>query len=141
MASTFAIQRSLILTAANSLGELTKILRESHQDYVIEKLVTLFNGKDDELRDVAALGELLAHFADIRLLSVYSALKTIVTNIPDNLVSKACAKVGPRLLKQLHNVSRDPPISHLSNEPTALHTPGVHFRRPYYPLDFECTCT
>jgi hypothetical protein len=57
MVSPFATQKPS-LTAVNSLGELTKILRESHQDYVIEKLITLFNGKDDELRDVAALGTL-----------------------------------------------------------------------------------
>lgn len=55
MVSTFATHHSP-LTASDSLGELTKILREAHQDYVIEKLISLFNGKDDELRDVAALG-------------------------------------------------------------------------------------
>jgi hypothetical protein len=55
MVSPFATQRRS-LTTSNSLGELTKILRESHQDFVIEKLIALFNGKDDELRDVAALG-------------------------------------------------------------------------------------
>jgi len=61
MVSPFATQSSSLNTS-NSLGELTKILRESHQDFVIEKLVTLFNGKDDELRDVAALGMLSCLF-------------------------------------------------------------------------------
>ncbi|KAG8827763.1 hypothetical protein FRC19_000772 [Serendipita sp. 401] len=42
--------------AVQCLGQLTKILRDSHQDFVIEKLISLFNGKDDELRDVAGLG-------------------------------------------------------------------------------------
>lgn len=73
------------------LGQLTKILRDSQQDFVIEKLIALFNGTDDELRDVAGL-----------------ALKTVMTNIPDGVVGKACTKVGPRLLKQLQNPSTPP---------------------------------
>jgi hypothetical protein len=42
---------------AISLGQLTKILRDPHQDYVMEKLIGLFNGDNDELRDVAGLGK------------------------------------------------------------------------------------
>ncbi|KAG8804388.1 hypothetical protein FRC16_008910 [Serendipita sp. 398] len=77
--------------AVQCLGQLTKILRDSHQDFVIEKLISLFNGKDDELRDVAGL-----------------ALKTVVTNIPENIVGRACSKVGPRLLRQLQTPSTPP---------------------------------
>lgn len=56
MVRPFATQNEF-LTPSGSLGHLTKILRESHQDYVMERLIGLFNGKEDELRDVAGLGE------------------------------------------------------------------------------------
>lgn len=32
------------------------------------------------------------------------ALKTVAQTIPDKIVPKACAKLGPKLLKQLQNV-------------------------------------
>jgi hypothetical protein len=71
----------------------------------MEKLISLFNGKDDELRDVAGLGQSHMSASHNRCIDVSVALKTVMTNIPDSIVGKACAKVGPRLLKQLQNVS------------------------------------
>jgi hypothetical protein len=47
-----------------------------------------------------------------------------MTNIPDNLVAKACAKVGPRLLKQLHTVRFILPVSpHSPNMSSQSSTP------------------
>ena len=43
-----------------SLGQLSKILRDSHQDYVMEKLIGFFSGQEDELRDVAGAGRLVS---------------------------------------------------------------------------------
>lgn len=63
---------SAVLTFSNSLGQLTKILRESHQDFVLEKLIGLFNGTNDELRDVAGLGTNFTSFSHSCHLTVCS---------------------------------------------------------------------
>lgn len=45
------------INSFGSLGQLTKILRDSQQDFVMDKLIGYFSGDSDELRDVAGLGE------------------------------------------------------------------------------------
>ena len=59
MVSAFATRRSPATPSSDhSLGQLSKILRDSHQDYVMDKLIGFFSGQEDELRDVAGAGPL-----------------------------------------------------------------------------------
>lgn len=39
-----------------SLGQLIKIIRELQMEMVVDKLIEFSGGKDDELRDISALG-------------------------------------------------------------------------------------
>lgn len=39
-----------------SLGQLIKILRQSQMEVVVDKLIDFSGGKDEELRDISALG-------------------------------------------------------------------------------------
>jgi hypothetical protein len=59
MVSAFATRRSPTTSSSDrSLGQLSKILRDSHQDFVMDKLIGFFSGQEDELRDVAGAGPL-----------------------------------------------------------------------------------
>ena len=59
MVSAFATRQSPATSSSGrSLGQLSKILRDSHQDYVMDKLIGFFSGQEDELRDVAGAGPL-----------------------------------------------------------------------------------
>ena len=59
MVSAFATPQSPAASSSDrSLGQLSKILRDSHQDYVMDKLIGFFSGQEDELRDVAGAGPL-----------------------------------------------------------------------------------
>jgi hypothetical protein len=61
MVSAFTTRRSSAIPSTSldpSLGQLSKILRDSHQDYVMDKLIGFFSGQEDELRDVAGAGRL-----------------------------------------------------------------------------------
>lgn len=40
----------------HSLGQLIKILRQSQMEVVVDKLIDFSGGKDEELRDISALG-------------------------------------------------------------------------------------
>lgn len=52
-----------------SLGQLVKIIREAHLSSVIDNLVLFIGGKDDELRDIAGLGEShIASYCRLRIL-------------------------------------------------------------------------
>ena len=39
-----------------SLGQLIKIIRDSHMEFVVDKLLDFSAGKDEELRDISGLG-------------------------------------------------------------------------------------
>ena len=39
-----------------SLGQLIKIIRETHMEIVVDKLIAFFGSKEDELRDISGLG-------------------------------------------------------------------------------------
>lgn len=41
---------------AYSLGQLIKIIRETHMEIVVDKLIAFFSSKEDELRDISGLG-------------------------------------------------------------------------------------
>lgn len=79
--------------AVKCLGQLIKILRESHMVMVVDKLIEFSSGKDEELRDISGL-----------------ALKTITAEIPADgkIAAKACEKLTPKLLTQLSNSSVPP---------------------------------
>ena len=126
MVSTFATRRSPATTSSDrSLGQLSKILRDSHQDYVMDKLIGFFSGQEDELRDVAGAGRLcIQHPTPSTDLNPRLALKTVAQTIPDKIVPKACAKLGPRLLKQLQNVR--PSKKNLLNDLTVSVSPAHH---------------
>lgn len=40
----------------DSIGQMIKIIRESHMEFVVDKLIDFSAGKDEELRDISALG-------------------------------------------------------------------------------------
>lgn len=44
------------LMYAYSLGQLIKIIRETHMEIVVDKLIAFFSSKEDELRDISGLG-------------------------------------------------------------------------------------
>jgi len=50
-----------------SLGQLVKIIKEPQMNSVVDSLVLFIGGKDDELRDIAGLGEDLATTFSIML--------------------------------------------------------------------------
>ncbi|KAI0638875.1 ARM repeat-containing protein [Trametes polyzona] len=79
--------------AVKCLGQLIKIIREPHMEYVVDKLIDFSGGKDEELRDIAGL-----------------ALKTITSELPPEgkIAQKACEKLTPKLLGQLQNSSTPP---------------------------------
>ena len=45
------------LNARRSLGVLIKIVREHQMEFVVQKLIDFSGSKDEELRDIAGLGE------------------------------------------------------------------------------------
>lgn len=45
------------LISAISLGQLIKIIREPQLDLVVDELIDFSGGSDDELRDIATLGQ------------------------------------------------------------------------------------
>lgn len=46
-----------------SLGVLIKILRQTQMELVVDKLIEFSGGKDEELRDISALGKLISSSA------------------------------------------------------------------------------
>lgn len=89
----------------SSLGQLIKILRQTQMEVVVDKLIDFSGGKDEELRDISALGAL--HVVDIIASSdLHSALKTITAELPPDgkIAQSACSKLTPKLLGQLANV-------------------------------------
>ncbi|KZV77591.1 TIP120-domain-containing protein [Peniophora sp. CONT] len=79
--------------AVKCLGQLIKIIRETHMEIVVDKLIAFFSSKEDELRDISGL-----------------ALKTITSELPPNgtLAPKACAKLTPQLLLHLSKPETPP---------------------------------
>ncbi|CAA7267741.1 unnamed protein product [Cyclocybe aegerita] len=79
--------------AVKCLGQLIKILRQSHMEVVVDRLIDFSGGKDEELRDISGL-----------------ALKTITSELPPDgkIAASACAKLTPRLLGQIQNASTPP---------------------------------
>lgn len=55
---TIRIYIEMTLTCSISLGQLIKIIREIHLDYVVDQLINYSSGKDEELRDISGLGKL-----------------------------------------------------------------------------------
>ncbi len=47
---------SVLCSPGCSLGQLIKIIREPLMEAVVDKLIEFSGGKDDELRDISALG-------------------------------------------------------------------------------------
>jgi hypothetical protein len=45
-----------------SLGQLIKILRQTQMEIVVDKLIDFSGGKDEELRDISALGKFSSRF-------------------------------------------------------------------------------
>lgn len=43
----------------HSLGQLIKIIRENQMELVVDSLINYSVGKDEELRDISGLGQLL----------------------------------------------------------------------------------
>jgi cullin-associated NEDD8-dissociated protein 1 len=91
----------------SSLGQLIKILRQTQMEVVVDKLIDFSGGKDEELRDISALGALctliLFYFIDF---NTREALKTITAELPPDgrIAQSACSKLTPKLLGQLANV-------------------------------------
>lgn len=48
----------VVIVWLNSLGQLIKIIREPQMVFVVDKLIEYSSGQEDELRDIAGLGEL-----------------------------------------------------------------------------------
>jgi cullin-associated NEDD8-dissociated protein 1 len=46
----------ILYSCKTSLGQLIKILRQSQMEVVVDKLIDFSGGKDEELRDISALG-------------------------------------------------------------------------------------
>lgn len=46
-----------LIYAWTSLGQLVKVIKETQMNLVVDSLVVFIGGKDDELRDIAGLGE------------------------------------------------------------------------------------
>lgn len=53
----------IVIAWLNSLGQLIKIIREPQMVFVVDKLIEYSSGKEDELRDIAGLGELIVMLA------------------------------------------------------------------------------
>jgi hypothetical protein len=47
---------SVILFGTSSLGQIIKIIRPPQMEVVVNRLIELSSGKDDELRDISTLG-------------------------------------------------------------------------------------
>ena len=74
-------------------------------ELVVDRLIEFSGGKEEELRDISALGA--SRFASFRIkLSRSLALKTITAELPPDgkIAASACAKLTPKLLEQLQNV-------------------------------------
>jgi cullin-associated NEDD8-dissociated protein 1 len=72
-------------------------------ELVMDKLIDLSGKNDEEIRDIAGLGEVPGSFLKIPLISVFSALKTVTAELPHDskLAPKTCSKLTPKLLVQL----------------------------------------
>jgi cullin-associated NEDD8-dissociated protein 1 len=79
--------------AVKCLGVLIRIVKESQMETVVNRLIDFSGGKDDELRDVAAL-----------------ALKTITSELPSDakIAPSACAKLTPKLLTRVSDTATPP---------------------------------
>lgn len=53
----------------SSLGQLIKIIRQPQMEIVVDKLIEFSGGKDEELRDISALGVYMVSFFDMALIS------------------------------------------------------------------------
>lgn len=53
----------------SSLGQLIKIIRQPQMEIVVDKLIEFSGGKDEELRDISALGVYRVLFFDMALIS------------------------------------------------------------------------
>lgn len=78
----------------HSLGQLIKILRQVQMETVVDKLIEFSGGKDEELRDISALGMAL-HF-DI---SSITQREYDVRHKPSKRSLQSCRPMGrwPRL--------------------------------------------
>ena len=107
--------RCTVLTRMLSLGTLIKIVRESQMEFIVVRLIDFSGSKDDELRDIAGLGKRIYRisrhniFTNLRVI----ALKTIAAELPQDskLAPNLCAKLTPKLLKQLQSDSTPPETS------------------------------
>lgn len=90
-----------------SLGVLIKILKQNQMELVVDKLIEFSGGKDEELRDISGLGTKSSKSCMITL-TLNSALKTITAELPPDgkVAATACAKLTPKLLAQIQNVSK-----------------------------------
>ncbi|KAN0060779.1 hypothetical protein ACQY0O_007437 [Thecaphora frezii] len=76
--------------AVKALGTLVRKIRERQMQAILDKLVEYISSKDEELRDIAALG-----------------LKTVTAEIPakSNFANTAALKLAPKLVSQLGDAS------------------------------------
>lgn len=83
-----------------------KIIRQSQMEMVVDKLIEFSGGKDDELRDISALGLRSLHSMISPYLTPRLALKTITAELPPDgrVAASACAKLTPKLLGQIQSV-------------------------------------
>lgn len=107
---SFLISSENLLTNILSLGVMVKILKERQIEFVIENLIAFSSNKDEELRDIAGLGEWsiwIISSCFYCVLTNFVALKTITAELPQDskLAPQTCAKLTPELLNQLSNVS------------------------------------
>ncbi|KAF8627285.1 hypothetical protein AX17_006330 [Amanita inopinata Kibby_2008] len=79
--------------AAKCLGQMIKIIRQPQMETVVDRLVVLSGGKDDELRDISTL-----------------ALKNIAAELPRDakIAPLVCAKLSPQLLALLEKPEAAP---------------------------------
>lgn len=78
-------------------------------EFVVDKLVDYSSSKDEELRDIAGLGEPSIPpgcIAGCYNCISFIALKTMTAELPQesNLAPSTCTKLIPKLLNQLQNV-------------------------------------
>lgn len=77
-------------------------------ELVVDKLIDFSSGKDEELRDISGLGTFKYFTSELdRSNSFWLALKTITAELPPDgkIAATACAKLTPKLLGQIQNVS------------------------------------
>lgn len=75
-------------------------------ELIVSRLIDFSGSKDEEIRDIAGLGEKILRCLGLVSDTIFIALKTITAELPQGskLAPNACANLTPKLLQQLGNV-------------------------------------